>query len=150
QDIETVEYFFAHTIAPAIVAVLVPCAVLAWLAASAWPLALALAPFLAYAGSSPFLRRRHVDALPARSRLALGGLAAHRPDTIQGMPEILAFGAASRRREAFTTAARRYQALRLALLDDLARQSERLELATGLGGLTIAILGAKLAAAGTV
>src|SRR6185312_10537911 len=94
QDIETVEYFFAHTIAPAFVAVLVPCLVLAWLAASAWPLALALAPFLAWAGTSPFVRRRHVDALASCARAALGELSAHVTDTIQGMPEILVFGAA--------------------------------------------------------
>jgi ATP-binding cassette subfamily C protein CydCD len=150
QDVETVEYFFAHTIAPAIVAVLVPCAVLAWLASSTWPLALGLAPFLAYAGSSPFLRRRYVDALASRARAGLGELGAHVTDTIQGMPELLAFGAGGARREVFMALVRRYQSLRLRLLDDLTRQSERLELATGLGGLTIAVLGASLAAHGRV
>ena len=150
QDVETVEYFFAHTVAPAFVAVLVPCAVLAWLASSAWLLALALAPFLAYAGSSPFLRRRHVDDLATRARSSLGELGAHVTETIQGMPELLAFGARDRRRAAFMGLARRCQRLRLTLLDDLARQSERLDVATGLGGLTIAILGAKLAADGRI
>ena len=150
QDVETVEYFFAHTVAPAIVAVLVPCAVLAWLASSAWPLALALAPFLAYAAASPFLRRRHVDELASRARAALGELSAHVTETIQGMTELLAFGARGRRREAFMALARRYQELRLNLLDDLARQSEHLEVATGLGGLAIAILGAQLAATGRI
>jgi ATP-binding cassette subfamily C protein CydCD len=148
QDVETVEYFYAHTVAPAIVAVLVPCAVLAWLAASSWPLALALAPFLAYAGATPFLRRRHVDGLASRARGALGELGAHVTETIQGMPELLAFGARARRREAFMALVRRYQTLRLELLDDLARQSEYLEVATGLGGLAVALLGAALAADG--
>src|SRR5262245_4864455 len=90
QAVETVEYFYAHTVAPAIVAVLVPCAVLAWLTSSAWPLALALAPFLAYAGATPFLRRDHVDGLASRARRALGELSAHVTETIQGMPELLA------------------------------------------------------------
>src|SRR6266853_5808290 len=45
QDIETVEYFFAHTVAPALVALLVPATVLLILAAIAWPIALALFPF---------------------------------------------------------------------------------------------------------
>ena len=49
QDVETVEYFFAHTIAPAMVAFLVPAAVLIALVVIAWPLAVALAPFLLYA-----------------------------------------------------------------------------------------------------
>jgi ATP-binding cassette subfamily C protein CydCD len=150
QDVETVEYFFAHTVAPAIVAVLVPCAVLAWLASSAWTLAAALAPFLAYAAAAPFLRRRHVDGLASRARAALGELSAHVTETIQGMPELLAFGARARRREAFMALAHRYQELRLRLLDDLARQSERLELATGLGGLAVAIVGAQLAATGRI
>jgi ABC-type multidrug transport system fused ATPase/permease subunit len=150
QDVETVEYFFAHTIAPAIVALLVPCAVLAWLASSAWPLAAALAPFLSYAGASPFLRRRHVDGMASRARAALGELGAHVTETIQGMAELLAFGARARRREAFLALIRRYQQLRLRLLDDQARQSEYLELATGLGGLAIAILGAHLAATGRI
>src|SRR5436309_3038167 len=41
HDVELIEYFFAHTIAPACVAVLVPAGVLATLVAFGWPLALA-------------------------------------------------------------------------------------------------------------
>ena len=37
EDVETIEYFFAHTVAPALVAVLVPSTVLAVLAVAAWP-----------------------------------------------------------------------------------------------------------------
>src|SRR6185437_4243921 len=40
QDIETVEYFFAHTVAPALVALLVPSTVLIVLAVMSWPIAL--------------------------------------------------------------------------------------------------------------
>jgi ABC-type multidrug transport system fused ATPase/permease subunit len=150
QDVETVEYFFAHTVAPAIVAVLVPCAVLAWLASSAWLLAFALAPFLAYAGFSPFMRRRYVDELASQARAALGELGAHVTETIQGMPELLAFGACERRHDAFIAIVRRYHALRLRLLDDLTRQSEYLEVATGFGGVTVAIVGGMLAADGRI
>jgi ATP-binding cassette subfamily C protein CydCD len=148
QDVETVEYFFAHTIAPAIVAILIPCSVLAWFAMSAWPLAAALLPFLAYAGLAPVLRREKVDAMASQARAALGTVAAHVTETIQGLTELSAFGAATRRQEAFMQQVRRYQALRLRLLDDLGRQSEALEIATGLGGLAIALSGAFLAAQG--
>jgi len=88
--------------------------------------------------------------MATRARAALGELGAHVTETIQGMPELLAFGARERRREAFMALVRRYQGLRLELLGDLARQSERLELATGLGGLIVALLGAKLAVDGVV
>jgi ATP-binding cassette subfamily C protein CydCD len=150
QDVETVEYFFAHTIAPAFVAMLIPCTVLAWLGASAWPLAAALLPFLAYAGLAPVLRRKKVDAMASQARSALGMLAAHVTETIQGLTELSAFGAAGRRQEAFMQEVRRYQALRLHLLDDLGKQSEALEVATGLGGLAIAVTGAFLVANGVL
>src|SRR6202034_4543303 len=53
QDIETIEYFFAHTVAPALIAILVPGTVLVTLAIIAWPVALALLPFVLYAGLAP-------------------------------------------------------------------------------------------------
>jgi len=150
QDVETVEYFYAHTVAPACVAVLVPGAVLATLSLTAWPLALALLPFLAYAGFTPFIDRRNIDRMGSQARQALGELGAHVTETIQGLSELIAFQATTRRRAEFMALARRYQQVRLALLDDLARQNEKLELATGLGALAIAALGAHLAATGSI
>jgi len=150
QDVETVEYFFAHTVAPAIVAVLVPCAVLGVLAAFAWPLAVVLLPFLVYAAASPFLRRRHVDRMGGEARAALGRLGAFVTETIQGMAELMAFRAMVARREQFVGLVRDYQSLRLALLADMARQTERLELATGFGGLAIAVAGAMLVSGGAL
>ena len=148
QDVETVEYFFAHTVAPAIVAILIPCSVLVWLGVMAWPLALALLPFLAYAALAPVLRRGRVDEMGSQARAALGALAAHVTETIQGLTELTAFGAGVTRQAQFMALVRRYQALRLRLLDDLGRQSEALEIATGLGGLAIAVTGAALVANG--
>ena len=58
-DGELVEFFFAHTITPAFVAVLIPAAVLAVLAIISWQLALVLSPFLlAVAVSSFFAQKR--------------------------------------------------------------------------------------------
>ena len=63
QDVETVEYFFAHTVAPALVAVLVPSAVLTVLAVVAWPIALALLPFVLFAALAPVVTRARIDRL---------------------------------------------------------------------------------------
>ena len=144
QDVETVEYFFAHTIAPAIVAFLVPAAVLIALLVIAWPLAFALAPFLLYAAASPLRGRQRIDALGSAARGALGGLGAYVAETIQGMGELVAFNAAGRRRDGFMDAVRQYQATRLGLLSDLSFQTSALEVATGLGGLAVAAAGAVL------
>jgi ATP-binding cassette subfamily C protein CydCD len=150
QDIETVEYFYAHTVAPAFVAVLVPVVVLVWLGASAWQLAAALLPFLAYAGLAPVFKRGAVDRMASQARAALGQLAAHVTETIQGLAELMAFRAAERRRDEFMQRVREYQVQRLILLADLTRQSERLELVAGLGGLAIAVTGANLVASGAL
>ncbi len=144
QDVETIEYFYAHTVAPAFVAVLVPGAVLVTLAVIAWPLALALLPFLAYAAGSPVLGRRRIDRLASDARGALGELGAHATETIQGLAELMAFEATTRRRDEFMAYVRRYQAMRLALLHDLTWQTAGLEVATGLGGLAVAAVGAPL------
>ncbi len=144
QDIETVEYFYAHTVAPAFVAVLVPGAVLVALAVVAWPLALALLPFLAYAAGSPVLGRQRIDRMASAARGALGELGAHATETIQGLSELIAFDATTRRQDEFMAYARRYQSMRLALLHDLTRQTAGLEIATGLGGLAVAAVGAPL------
>ena len=96
QDIETIEYFFAHTVAPALVAVLVPTAVLLTLAFVAWPIALALLPFVLYAGLAPVVTRTRIDRLGAQARDALGLLGAYVTETIQGLSDLVAFQAVGR------------------------------------------------------
>ena len=142
QDVETVEYFYAHTVAPAIVAVLVPIAVLVMLGLTAWPLMLVLLPFLLWAGLSPWFNRRRIDAEGSRARSALGLLGAHLSESIQGLAELVAFSATDRRRAAFLAIAEDYQRVRVRLMADLSRQSALLEIATGLGGLAVAATGA--------
>src|SRR5579885_3300325 len=81
QDIETIEYFFAHTVAPALVAILVPSTVLIALAVIAWPLAAALLPFVLYAGLAPVVTRRRIDRLGGEAREALGLMSAYVTET---------------------------------------------------------------------
>jgi ATP-binding cassette subfamily B protein len=146
QDIETIEYFFAHTVAPALVAILVPSAVLATLAIVAWPIAAALLPFVLYAALAPVLMRGRIDRLGTDAREALGMLGAHVTETIQGLSDLVAFQAVGRRRGGFMRAVEAYQNTRLTLLSDLSSQTAQLEIATGLGGLAVAVVGAWLVA----
>ncbi|HZS83318.1 MAG TPA: ABC transporter ATP-binding protein [Stellaceae bacterium] len=148
QDIETIEYFFAHTVGPAAVAILVPTAVLAALAAMAWPVALALLPFVLHAGLGPVLARRRIDALGAQARGALASTAAYLTETIQGLADLIAFQAVTRRRDGFVALLRRYGTLRLAVQTDLSWQGAQLEIVSGLGGLAVAVVGAYWVAAG--
>ncbi len=134
QDVEMIEYFYAHTIGPAVVSLLVPLTVLGFLAAYSWPVALALLPFLAYALFAPLRGRRRIDALGDKARAALGEMSAHVTDTIQGLGELTAFQATGRRRAQFLALAERYGLRRLDILGDLSGQGARFEVAMGLGG----------------
>jgi ATP-binding cassette, subfamily B, bacterial len=144
HDVELIEYFFAHTVTPAFVAVLVPAAVLAVLATFDGTLALVLVPFLLYTALVPVLGRRRIDRLSSRAREASGDLNAHVVDTVQGLAEIVAYRRVDAWGEALAEKARRFFALRLPFLRDLALQTAFQETTTGLGGLAVIGVGAWL------
>jgi len=143
QDVETVEYFFAHVVAPAMVALLVPLTVLVALAFLAWPTALVLLPFLAYAALAPVFQRRKVDRLGGRARSELGGLNAFVVDTVQGLGELIAFRAIAMRRQAFQDLIVNYQRTRIALNADLSFQTAKQEAVSALGSASV-LVGAAL------
>ena len=150
HDVELVEYFFAHTVAPFFVAVLVPAAVIGTLGWFGWPMALALTPFLAVVALSPLFARHRIDALGSRAREAFGDMNAHAVDTIQGLSEILAFRRAGTRGAEFVARIERYTGLRLPFFSDLTKQTAILEAATGLGGLVVIVTGAHLTEVGSL
>jgi ABC-type multidrug transport system fused ATPase/permease subunit len=148
HDVELVEFFFAHTVAPALVAVLVPGLVFGTLLYFGWPMAMALLPFLIIVALSPFFMRARIDALGSRSREALADLNAHVVDTIQGLNEIIAFDYVARRKAEMVARTNRNLSLRVPFFRDLTIQMALLEVATGLGGLAVVVTGARLVAAG--
>jgi ATP-binding cassette subfamily C protein CydCD len=150
HDIELIEYFFAHTVAPALVAILVPAAVLAVLASTSPWIALALVPFLAAVALSPFVMRGRVDRLGSEAREAAGELGAFAVDSVQGLGEIVAFQQEGARGARLDTLSDRHIALRLPFFRELTLQHSLLEIFTGLGGLAVVVTGAALAAKGVL
>src|SRR3989441_5918809 len=90
HDVELIEYFFAHTVTPVLVAIIVPLAVLATLSAFGWPLAVALLPFLIYAALSPVLRRGHLHPPGPPAPPGSGGPPPPPPGPIPGSPGVRA------------------------------------------------------------
>ena len=150
HDVELVEYFFAHTVAPFFVAVFVPAVVIGTLGWFGWPMAFALIPFLAVVAVSPFLARHRIDVQGSRAREAFGDMNAHAVDTIQGLSEILAFQRTWARAAEFVARIERHTALRLPFFSDLTKQTALLEAATGLGGLVVVMTGAYLTGTGAL
>ncbi|MDO4258791.1 MAG: thiol reductant ABC exporter subunit CydC [Actinomycetaceae bacterium] len=99
KDVDRVEVFFAHTLAPGVTAFVAPPLVLLWLGnATSWWIALLLAPFLFLVGVVvPLLGGASSERAAGRARHIRGRLAHHVTDSVQGVREVLAFGAQERR-----------------------------------------------------
>ncbi len=136
-DVETVELFFAHTITPAFIAVVVPAGILMVLGTVGWPLMLALAPFLVLLASSPFLAQKRSDRLGGAVRRDLGHLNAHLVDSIQGMREVVSFGHEKHQVAAVLANSLRLAKAQLAFHKDQALQASFNEAVTGLGALAV-------------
>ncbi len=150
QDVETVEYFFAHTIANAFVSVVIPGAALITLFVVDWRLGLGLAPLLIIAALSPLFTRRIVDRLGSRSRDHLGALNAHMVDTLQGLREVTAFQREPERKTEFEGLMRDYMPIRGGFNQQISAQRTLLEGLMGFGGLAVLTIGGALAVRGDI
>ena len=150
SDIETVEYFFAHTIAPAFVAVTIPGAVLVTLALFYWPLALILLPFLVLVALTPFYANKKLDTVASQSRQQLGEINAHMVDSVQGMREIVAFGHEEARLAEVSENQRKFAAYRIQFFKHLTLQKVTIETLIGLGGISVLGAGAYFATQGSL
>ncbi len=149
-DTETLEFFFAHTISPTFVAIVLPIAVMATLSFVAWPLALVLLPFLVGVAATPFIAQGRAERLGAEVRSGLGEIHAHMTDNIQGMREIVAFGRGPARLEEIDRHGQNFASSQLQFRRAQASQAATIEALTGLGGLAVLAIGAWLVLQGDV
>ncbi|HEV2121788.1 MAG TPA: ABC transporter ATP-binding protein, partial [Chloroflexota bacterium] len=148
SDIETVESFFAHAIAPLFVAILVPGIALTALAIIAWPLALLLLPFLVAVGLSPHYIGAHTERLGNALRRQLGEVNAHVTDSVQGLREVVAFSQGERRLAEIEQNSRGLTSLQVTYGRQLGFQSGTIEGIQAFGGLSVLTYGAYLVAQG--
>jgi ATP-binding cassette subfamily B protein len=150
HDVDMVEYFFAHTIAPAFVAILVPASVLILLYSFHWSLAVALIPCLLAVALTPVIMRSRIDRIGSEVREAFGLLSSHTVETVQGLNEVLSFEAAKSRRTAFLDMVDWFQDIRLPFMSDNNIRQVFVEAITGVGVLSVILTGTNLVSAGTI
>lgn len=99
KDVDRVEVFFAHTLVPAAAAVIVPVVTTGWLGLFiSWWSVLALAPFLVVVGLIvPQAGRAKAEHGARTMRAGRGAVAQHVTDSVNGVREVLAFGAQRQR-----------------------------------------------------
>lgn len=148
HDVEMVEYFFAHTIAPVFVAILVPLLVLALLASFDFVLIAGMLPWLALVILMPIIMRQKIDALAGRARTLLGAMASHTVESLQGLGELIAYQATDFRRAQFIDLMKQHHAARLPFFKEMTKQVVITDLATLAAGLTVIVIASFLVSAG--
>ena len=151
HDVELVEYFFAHTVAPFFVAVLVPAAVIGTAGVVRMADGARPDPVPRGGGAESVLR----TASHRRAGLeGSGGVRRHerawRWTPSRGCPKSSPFGAPETRGAEFVARIERHTGLRLSFFSDLTKQTAILEAATGLGGLVVIVTGAHLTEVGSL
>jgi ATP-binding cassette, subfamily C, bacterial CydC len=149
-DIEAIELFFAHTLVPVMVMVLVPTALLTGLATVAWPLAVVLLPFLALVASLPMLGRRWADPVATEVRREQGRVNAHLVDSIQGLRELIAFGRGDARAAEVTAGSSRLAVAQQHYARFVGVMGGATETFVALGSFAVLLTGASLVATGAI
>jgi len=148
HDVEMVEYFFAHTITPVFVAVLVPSAVLVLLASFSWTLAAALLPFILLVFLMPVLFRKNLDKAAGKARVVLATLSAHTVESLQGLAQILNYQASDERKASFESLIEQHKTHRSGFFSISALQSVSVEFITLCAALVMLVIATPLANAG--
>jgi len=148
SDVEMIEIFFAHTIAPAFVAVLVPGVVLLFLGWIGWPLAAALLPFLLLVAVSPLFFQKRSGQLGTQVRETMGQLNAHLVDGIQGLREVVGLGCAKQFTAELSHNSWRVATAQVRFHTEQARQASLNETLTGIGALAVLVTGVWLVSQG--
>jgi ATP-binding cassette, subfamily B, bacterial len=149
-DIELIELFYAHTIVPTMLSILVPAGVLTALVFIHPGLALVLVPFLLAVALTPALARRRLDRLGRELRDHTGVVNAHSVDSVQGLRTILAFDYGDQRRAEIARLGRHLASTKRAFLRHQSIQINSVEALTALGSLAVLTLGAWLVSAGVL
>jgi len=147
-DVELIELFYAHTISPLFVAILIPGGVLIALALNAPIVAIALLPFLVLVSLTPLLAARQSARLGVLLREVTGEVSSHAVDSIQGLRTIAAFGYGPRRLDEIGVRSEHLGALKQSFLRWQAIQNAAIEALIGLGTVAVVAAGARLVADG--
>lgn len=150
KDIDRVEVFYAHTIAPTLAATIVPLLVLGWLATfQDLRLALTLLPFLVLVGAVvPIWSSAAAADAATELRVARGRISQHVTDGIQGIREVLAFGYGDRRAAELEALGDEAEVAHTRMSRMMAARRGLNELFVGAGMLAVLVVGAGLVEGG--
>ncbi|MCD4753636.1 MAG: thiol reductant ABC exporter subunit CydC [Anaerolineaceae bacterium] len=150
DDINRIEVFYAHTIAPVANAILIPCIVLIFLAVKFNVLfSIVLIPFMVGVGIlAPWLSDRIGKRFSINLRKGFANVSAHLTDSIQGLREIITFSAEDRRRDEIKQHGQSLSGFQKGVASATAVQNAITDLFIGLGIVSTFMAGIRLFRAG--
>jgi len=143
-DIELIEVYTAHTLPPLITTFVVPPLAVIALLFFHWTLALALLPFLAGAATAPAWLARLSERQGEQVKQRAGDLSADVVDGVQGLREVLVFGASDRELAKLAATERRLADVSIAHGRRTAFERASADLMISLGMLAVLVAGAVL------
>lgn len=149
-DVETLEWFFAHTVGNLLAAVTVPVAALVVLAFVSPLLALVLVPPLLVVGAAPFTLRRLAIRQGGQLRERLATLHAEVVDSVQGLRELVTFGRAPAQVEKVRGHSQALYAAQLRYGHRAGLEAGIAEAAMALGIVAVLALGASMLVDGSI
>lgn len=149
-DVETLEWFYAHTIGQLIVAVTVPAAALIFMGTFSWILPAVILPFIALLLWIPKHSARTSDEQGARVRETTGVLNAMIVDGVQGLKDIISFRWQREFMERFFRANQEYADASMTYAKRRANESRRITLVMEAASLTADVATVLLVVAGRI
>ena len=149
-DVETLEWFYAHTIGQLIVAVAVPVAALIFLGTLSWVLPVVILPFIVVLVLIPRHSARQSDAQGAAVKRTTGTLNAIIVDGVQGLKDIISFRWQREYMERFFRANDEYAQASMAYAERRSDESRRITLVMEAAALAADIAAALLVTSGQI
>ena len=149
-DVETLEWFYAHTIGQLIVAVAVPVTALIFLGTLSWVLPMVILPFIVVLVLIPRHSARQSDAQGAAVKRTTGTLNAIIVDGVQGLKDIISFRWQREYMERFFRANDEYAQASMAYAERRSDESRRITLVMEAASLAADIAAVLLVTSGQI
>ena len=149
-DVELLELFFAHTLSPLVVAVVVPFAATVTLALIHWTLPFVLIPALFVVATVPSWLQRRAETQGREVRDRAGEVGAEVVDAIQGLREVLVFDAGERELRRLGAAGGRLYRAQLAHGRRSGVERAGVDVIVTVGMLAVLVAAAALATGGSI
>ncbi|MCD8013455.1 MAG: ABC transporter ATP-binding protein/permease [Lachnospiraceae bacterium] len=150
EDVEQLEWFYAHTIEQIVVAVILPAVALLFLGVLSPVLPSALLPFIVLMICVPMLTSRKSNDQGISVRQEYAGLNARIVDGIQGLKDIISFGWQQEYFRLFYDSQKKYHQAQMAYAVRSGDESRKIILIMGIGSLVEEIAAVVLAVNGVI